>query len=655
MTQKHWFLLLSGILSLTFSIGQTAYGLLKEYNRLIYTMKKVLTIVIFVLLICTNSQGANLLVEAESFQNKGGWVVDQQFSDLMGSDYLMAHGLGIHVADASTLVNFPKKGTYEVYVRTFNWTSPWFSGEGPGKFNLAVNGKLLGNTLGVTGNQWEWQRAGSVNIQNIENQLSLKDGTGFNGRCDAIYFTTEKGLFPPNEKAALASFRENCSENRTTQDGGNFDLVVSGGGIAGMCAAVAAARQGLKVALIHDRPVLGGNNSSEVRVHLGGRLNLEPYAELGNMIREFGPSRYGNAEPKENYEDEKKADWIAAEKNVHLFSNMRVFAVNMNGKTIKSVVARHIENGEKIEFVAPLFVDCTGDGTVGFLAGADFAIGRESRAAYQESTAPEQADLMTMGSSVQWNSITTKSVEPFPIFRYGLNVNESNVLKIAKGDWNWETGMNRDQIKDFEYIRDYGLMVVFSNWSYLKNEAPDQLAYDTRKLSWVAFIAGKRESRRLLGDLILTENDIRNKVQYPDGSCSSSWTIDLHYPDPENTKRFPGMEFLSIAKHIAIMPYPIPYRCFYSRNVNNLFMAGRNISVTHVALGTVRVMRTTGMMGEVVGLAASLCKRNQCSPRVLYEQHLPELISCLKQGAGKKDTFDNQNYNEGSSLLSKKK
>jgi hypothetical protein len=239
-------------------------------------MKKVLNIMIFVLFIYTNSRGANLLVEAESFQNKGGWVVDQQFSDLMGSDYLMAHGLGIPVANASTLVKFPEKGIYEVYVRTFNWTAPWFSGEGPGKFKLAVNEQVLESALGATGSQWEWQRAGSVSIQKEENQLSLKDLTGFNGRCDALYFTTDKGIFPPNEKAALASFREKLSANSKILSAGNFDLVVTGGGIAGMCAAVAATRQGLKVALIHDRPVLGGNNSSEVRVHLGGRLNLEP-------------------------------------------------------------------------------------------------------------------------------------------------------------------------------------------------------------------------------------------------------------------------------------------------------------------------------------------------------------------------------------------
>jgi len=624
----------------------------KQINS--FKMKKAYGFLALILLASLTSQAASVLIEAESFQTKGGWVVDQQFSDLMGSDYLMAHGMGVPVADASTSVIFPKTGRYDVYVRTYNWTAPWFEGEGAGKFKLAVNGKELTTTLGVLGNRWEWQRVGKVQIREKQTVLTLKDLTGFNGRCDAIYFTNEKKSLPPNDEASLAAFREKLSMNKTIQSGGNFDLVVTGGGIAGMCAAVAAARQGLKVALIHDRPVLGGNNSSEVRVHLGGKLNLEPYPALGNLVREFGPSRQGNAQPKEYYEDEKKANWIAAEKNVTLFSNMRVYAVNTKGQVIQSVVARHIESGKKMSFSAPLFVDCTGDGTVGFLAGADFATGRESKAAYQESMAPEKGDSMTMGSSVQWHSIDTKTVESFPVFRYGLRFDATNAQKLTMGDWNWETGMNRDQIKDFEYIRDYGLMVVFSNWSYLKNDLVDNARFKNRKLGWLAYIAGKRESRRLLGDMILTENDIRNEVQYPDGSCCTSWTIDLHYPDPANTAFFPGSEFLSIAKHVPMVPYPIPYRCMYSRNVNNLFMAGRNISVTHVALGTVRVMRTTGMMGEVVGLAAALCKQHNALPRTIYEQYLPELVTSLQQGAGKSDSPDNQKYNGGHSLPKKK-
>jgi hypothetical protein len=222
------------------------------------------------------------------------------------------------------------------------------------------------------------------------------------------------------------------------------------------------------------------------------------------------------------------------------------------------------------------------------------------------------------------------------------------------GEWTWETGMNFDQISDFERVRDYGMLVVYSNWSYLKNKSSFKKEYKNKYLDWVAYIAGKRESRRLIGDKVLTEQDITDFVIYPDASASTSWTIDLHYPDPKNTEHFPGAEFKSIAVHKTIHPYPIPYRCFYSRNVDNLFMAGRNISVTHVALGTVRVMRTTGMMGEVVGMAASVAAKNKTTPRGVYREHLDELQRLMTKGAGKYNIENLQNYNLGGTLGPKK-
>jgi hypothetical protein len=152
----------------------------------------------------------------------------------------------------------------------------------------------------------------------------------------------------------------------------------------------------------------------------------------------------------------------------------------------------------------------------------------------------------------------------------------------------------------------------------------------------VAYVAGKRESRRLLGDVILTQQDVQERRPYPDGFVTTTWSLDLHYPDPANTKYFPGEEFKTICKTPAIKPYAVPYRCFYSRNVENLFMAGRDISVTHVALGTVRVMRTCGMMGEVVGMAASICKNRHTTPRGVYVEHLPELKELATRGVGRR-------------------
>lgn len=592
-------------------------------------------------------QAADLLVEAERFSNKGGWVVDQQFMDLMGSPYLMAHGMGELVADASTEVSFPATARYHVYVRTYNWTSPWHTGKGPGKFLLSIDGRKLKKTIGDEGNTWFWQYLGSIDVKEGQRNLALHDLTGFNGRCDAIYFSTEQ-VTPPEELAALDKFRRKLLHFPSVPTKQlNFDLVVCGGGIAGMCAAMAAARQDMKVALINDRPILGGCNSSEIRVHLGGRLEAGPYKELGNLIKEFGHIKGGNAKPAENYMDERKDEWIKAEKNITLFASNRITKVQMKGNLIEGVVSQHIETGEELLYKAPLFVDCTGDGTVGALAGADFRMGRESKYQHNEKIAPEKADKMTMGASVQWYSEEKAHNSKFPLFEYGITFNEDNKQHVTMGEWTWETGMNLDQIKDFEYIRDYGMLVIYSNWSYLKNKAENKAEYKKRKLGWVAYVAGKRESRRLLGDHILTGDDILDQNVLEDATAATTWSIDLHYPDPENTKHFPGREFKSIAKHVKIAEYPVPYRCLYSRNVDNLFMAGRNISVTHTALGTTRVMRTTGMLGEVVGLAASICRKHQVLPRRVYQKFLPDLNDLMKKGAGKQGLKNNQLFNGG--------
>lgn len=617
-------------------------------------MKQIFLILFSSLFIIGKVSGSELLIEAESFTHKGGWVVDQQFMDLMGSPYLLAHGMGEPVEDAYTEVAFPETGTYYVYVRTYNWTSPWREGEGPGKFSLSVGNKKLVSPLGAEGSGWMWQSAGKVSVKNQKMILKLHDLTGFDGRCDAIYFTKEVGKIPPSDVKSLEVFRRKLiglPDQPTLA--GQYDLVVVGAGIAGMSAAVSAARLGCKVALINDRPVVGGNNSSEIRVHLGGRIEAGLYKELGNLQKEFGPTRGGNAQPAEYYEDQKKLDWLKNEKNITLFLNCRAVGVTKKGNNITSVITKHIESGEELEFKAPLFSDCTGDGTIGYLAGADYRMGRESREEFGESTAPVKADKMTMGASVQWYSVDNKKPSAFPYFNYGVEFNEENSEKVMMGEWTWETGMNFDQIKDFERIRDYGLLVVYSNWSYLKNRMKENSQYRNRKLGWVAYVSGKRESRRLMGDYILKEDDLRKYVAHEDGTAATTWSIDLHYPDPDNSQKFPGREFKSIAKHISIYPYPIPYRCLYSRNIDNLFMAGRNISVTHVALGTVRVMRTTGMMGEVVGMAASLCKKFGVQPRAVYRSYLPDLKKLMEDGIGKKGLPNNQKYNMGATLKDK--
>lgn len=607
---------------------------------------------VLIWLICLQSVSGNshraLWVECESFSDKGGWVIDQQSMEVIGSPYLMAHGMGNPVEDASTSIQFPKKGTYRLFVRTRNWTAPW-SEKSAGLFQVLINGKAMNQSFGDGSSEWTWVDGGSFDVEELQVEISLHDLTGFNGRCDALFFTPEKRMLSP--EAYLEKKQKKDRDKAEDIPVGSFDFVVVGGGVAGTCAAISAARLGVRVALIQNRPVLGGNNSSEVRVHLGARINLDPYPALGNLVNEIGPSRGGNARPKEYYEDDKKLAAVLNEPNISLFLNHHAIQAKMNGDSITQVIAQDLESGEKKAFSAPLFADCTGDGALGFMAGAEFMSGRESREKYNEHTAPDKADNLTMGISVQWFSEGTDQAVGFPDIDWGLPWSEKKSFAITRGDWDWETGMGKDMIHETEQIRDYGLLVVFSNWSYLKNHHPDAENFSNESLKWVAYIGGKRESRRLLGDYVLTENDLVNQNLLPDGTAPTSWTIDLHYPDPENEDLFEGEAFKSIAKHIPIYPYPIPFRCLYSRNTDNLMMAGRCISVTHVALGTTRLMRTGGMMGEVLGMAASVCKEKNASPREVYKHHFPLLENLMRKGAGDASIPPAQNYNLGRTLL----
>jgi hypothetical protein len=212
------------------------------------------------------------------------------------------------------------------------------------------------------------------------------------------------------------------------------------------------------------------------------------------------------------------------------------------------------------------------------------------------------------------------------------------------GPWFWESGFDKDPIREAEAIRDWNFRAVYGAFNAMKNGGGKE-KHEKAVLSWIAFIGGPRESRRLLGDVILSEEDIVNKRDFPDGCVPSTWSIDLHYPKKQYAQKYPDNPFISVAEFDARVDrnfgYPVPYRCFYSRNINNLFMAGRCISVTHEALGTVRVMKTCGMMGEVVGKAAALCTKFDCAPRDVYEKHLDDLKKLLElPGKARRATVD---------------
>jgi len=225
---------------------------------------------------------------------------------------------------------------------------------------------------------------------------------------------------------------------------------------------------------------------------------------------------------------------------------------------------------------------------------------------------------------------------PFPGRTQGKQVPQAGTRPISLGNWFWENGFDRDPIHDMERIRDQNFRAMYGAWDAIKNV---EKRYPAHKLGWVAYIAGKRESRRLLGDVILTGEDLRDNEVFPDGCFPCTWGIDTHHPNTKYSEGHEGDEFIADYTHgegyVYEGPYWVPYRCLYSRNIGNLFMAGRDISVTHEALGAVRVMKTTGAMGEIVGMAAAVAKRHSCSPREVYSDHLQELFSLMEEGAGK--------------------
>ena len=584
-----------------------------------------------------------ILLLASTFADRGGWVDDRQFFDLVGSTFLLAHGLGEAVADAKTTFVVEHRGTYNLFVRTRNWTAYWSAAPTPGVFEVFVDGISAG-IFGNEKSEWHWQQGIALELEAGEHTVVVHDLTGFDGRFDALLFTTSAKAPKEGVEEYRRLRKQLLGLPSAPVRSGSYDFVVVGGGVAGMCAAIAAARTGSRVALIQDRKVLGGNNSSEIRVGLGGRLNIGMYPSLGYLLNEFAPETKGNARTADIYQDDKKLAAVLAEHRITLFMGYRVTEVVKNENRITAVIATDVEKHNRIRISGRLFADCTGDAVLGVLAGAEWHMGREAKSEYGEQSAPDVADGMTMGSSLQWYCLEDSEPRKFPDIDWGLKLDEQCVQVVRRGQWYWEVGMRDDQIADAERIRDYGMYVAYSNWAYLKNHYSKKCDYENSYLGWVSYVAGKRESRRLLGEFVLREQDLKNNVIYPDGSASTSWYIDQHYPDPENSLRFPGMEYLSCGHLDPMGFYPIPYRCFYSKDIENMFMAGRNISVSHIALGTVRVMRTTAMMGEVVGMAATICRRRKALPRDIYYTHLEELKAMMRKGVGRTDVPYTQVY-----------
>ena len=614
----------------------------------------------------------SVMALATRFNDKGDWTLEQQFVLQMGSSYLMAHGLGTPLAkDAKTEINIPEDGDYRLWVRTKNWTAFWSEGKTPGIFQVLIDGKADPSEFGIgkmpldvkagidfpddidtsrearaERAQWYWQKGETYHLTKGSHSIALHDLMGLDGRCDAIILTSTDEV-PGDSLEDYRALREALLGPGKPEDKGNYDLVVIGAGMSGLCAAIAAARLGLKVALVQDRYILGGNNSSEVRVGLGGQINMPPYPSLGYILNEIGPDRIGNARGAHHYQDWKKWDVIAAEPNISLFAGYTVVNAEVKEGKIVAVTAVEATNQNLIRISGNLFSDCTGDANLAVMAGAATMMGREARSEFGETLAPEKADDFTMGVSIEWYCEDWNTPCSFPdSVDWGLKLDEDTVEPVHRANWYWEVGMRDDQIADAEKIRDYGMYVAYSTFSYCKNRLAKKEDWECTHLTWVSHVSGKRESRRIVGDLILREQDLTRPIPYEDGTCTTTWRIDQHYPMEKNSADYPGEEWMSYGKLMPIDPYAIPYRCLYSRDVPNLFMAGRDISVTHVALGSVRVMRTCAMMGEVVGMAAAVCCRRGSMPRDVYTTWFQDLVELMKKGAGRTDVPYTQFYHQ---------
>lgn len=564
----------------------------------------------------------SILIEAESFDNPGGWVIDPQFVEQMGSPYLMAHGMGEKVKNATTKVKFSKTGNYHIWVRTMNWVpGEW---EAPGKFQLKVNNSIFKKELGQRSG-WGWEYLGSTQIEAKTAKVELIDLTGFNGRCDAIYFSTQKEEPPASLKKMKEWRTELAQEPNAPEQTQSYDLVVVGGGIAGCAAAIAAAEQGLKVALIHDRPMLGGNASAEIRVH-----TLGIYGHFERILKKLDTEHYPNGSIEAKRDQQKRDNNVKSYKNIDLHLNWRAYDAVAENDTIKYVDARHTSFGKRKRFTAPLFVDSTGDGWIGYWTNAEFSYGRESADTYDEHWeewgelwSPKEADNAVMGSSVLWGSKKTEKKQQFPVVPWAMPV--AKKYAAVNGEWQWEFSRNDlNQIDDAEEIRDHMLRAIYGSFANAKKHPENE----TRKLEWVSYLVGKRESRRLVGDHIFTFNDAKAGTKFPDAVVIETREVDVHYQIVLEDENNP--DFISEALFYKTPQYYIPYRSLYSKNINNLFMAGRNFSTSHAGLGGPRVMRTTGQMGAAVGLAASICKKHSVNPRQIYTSYLKEYLDLIE-------------------------
>ncbi len=413
------------------------------------------------------------------------------------------------------------------------------------------------------------------------------------------------------------------------------DLCVVGGGLAGMTAAIAAAREGCRVVLMHERPVLGGNASSEIRMWICG-AHGENNRETGILEEIALENLYRNPTKSFAVWDTVLYDFVRREKNITLLLNCTCLDATVEeGKfahgrerRIRSVKGYQMTTQRFYEVKANLFCDCSGDSILAPLTGADSRLGREDREEFGEDTTTEQADRMTMGMSCLLQGRETQREIQYippswstPLTSENFAHRKPNLYKDSENFWYLELGGNRDSIGDTEELRDELVALAAGTWDYLKNSGEhDAKNWD---LDFLGFLPGKRESRRMCGEYMITQRDISDGVVFDDEIAFGGWPLDDHFPGGFYHRGVPNTNFKTPA------PYSLPYRALYSKNVENLFFAGRNISMTHMAMSSIRVMATCSLLGEAVGKAASLATKHGLTPHGVYLEKMSDLQALL--------------------------
>lgn len=391
--------------------------------------------------------------------------------------------------------------------------------------------------------------------------------------------------------------------------------------MSGVCAAIAAARRGVKTALIHNRPVLGGNASSEIRMHICGadhHMSVPNARETGIIEEILLENKRRNPEMVYPIFDSVLWEKVRYQENLTLYLNTHMTEVLCDGDRIDAVYALQMTTEKSFCIFGTMFLDATGDGVLGARAGAEYRIGRESSFQYGESLAPEKEDPYTMGNSLMFKARDMGHKVPF-IKPFWANTYTEEQLKlrdhsdITSGYWWIELGGGeQDVISHGEELRDELLKAVFGVWDHIKNGG--EHGAEQMELEWVGFLPGKRESRRLMGDYVLTEKDCLERTRFEDAVAYGGWPMDIH-----TVEGFLNESDVPTVWNQVNGIYSIPYRCLYSKNIRNLFLGGRAISCSHVAFSSTRVMGTCAVAGQAAGTAASMAVARNLEPRELLD------------------------------------